>query len=395
MAQLNALFAGMASWHLGNTARQFQAMGALGGYWVGNTNRSGVRPTLYKRIWPYHLAQKSFYHLPFKSLEERMRWYNLPFYDAWMSRQALPTGVSVVQGPMGSCMALFELAKRSGRKVLKVFDSTNSHPTSQFGYWQRECDLYCPGYVVPPHQRVRSRIVREIESADLILCPSFFVRDSIVQNGIREQKCFVSPYGVDTELFTKRTTLPEQPRFICAGSVTLRKGHQYLFRAFEKVRSILPTAELICVGGLRPDFKIEMKRWQGSFLHLDILPQTCLATLLSSSTAFVFPSLEEGFARVLSEAMAAGLPILASYESGATTVIKNGVNGIILNPRDVEGMAHAMLLMATNREMNVALGNSSYEMGARSNTWSHYARRLYEEYQTRINFCDNSQSEQL
>lgn len=380
MKPFKALFSGMSSWYLDHTAREFQAMGSLGGYWVGNANRSGIHPKLYRRIWWYHLAQKPFYHLPFTDLEERMRWHNLPLYDAWMSRQALPGDVDVVQGPMGSCEALFRLAERSGRPVLKVFDAPNSHPTSQFGYWQRECDLYCPGYIVPPPQWVRSRIVREIEAADLVLCPSNFVKESMVQNGIPEEKCFVSHFGVDTKIFKKRTKLPENPRFICVGSLTVRKGHQYLFRAFKKVKAVLPNAELVCIGGIRPDFKIEFKKWQGSFEHHSAIPHTRLAEMLTECTAFVFPSLEEGFARVLSEAMAAGLPILASYESGATTVVRDGVNGIIIRPWDIDMMADAMIKIAQNQDMNIKLGQFAYESGAKFNTWSDYAARLYAQY---------------
>jgi glycosyltransferase involved in cell wall biosynthesis len=384
MKQLKSLFAGMGSWYLNHTAREFHAMGSLGGYWVGNANRPGIHPNHYRRIWWYHLAQKPFYHLPFIDLEERMRWHNLPLYDAWMERQTLPEEVNIVQGPMGSCEALFKLADRSKQRVLKVFDAPNSHPTSQFGYWQRECDLYCPGYVVPVPQWVRSRIVREIESADLVLCPSDFVKDSMVQNGIPEEKCFISHFGVDTEIFRKRTKLPENPRFICVGSLTVRKGHQYLFRAFNKVKSVLPNSELICIGGIRPDFKLEIRKWRGTFEHHSAIPHTRLAEMLANCSAFVFPSLEEGFARVLSEAMSAGLPILASYESGATTIIRDGVDGIILKPRDIDSMASAMIKVAQNHDLNVSLGNAAYDVGAKSNTWADYAQRLHSEYKKRL-----------
>jgi len=380
MKPLRALFAGMNSWYLDHTAREFQAMDALGGYWVGNANRSGIHTTLYKRIWWYHFAQKPFYHLPFTDLEERMRWHNLPLYDAWMSHQTLPEEVSIVQAPMGSCQALFKLAEKTGRKILKVFDAPNSHPTSQFGYWQRECDLYCPGYIVPPTQRIRSRIVREIESADLVLCPSNFVKDTMVQNGIPQEKCFVSHFGVDTDIFKKRTKLPENPIFICVGSLTLRKGHQYLFRAFKKVKAVLSNAKLVCIGGIRPDFKTEIENWWGTFEYHSTMSHTRLAEMLTQCTAFVFPSLEEGFARVLSEAMSAGLPILASYESGATTIIRDGVNGIIVKPRDIDGMASAMIKIAQNHDLNFSLGDAAYDVGAKSNSWADYAHRLHAEY---------------
>lgn len=378
------LTAGMNPWYINHTAREAEKLGSLCGYWMGSARPDGVSRNFYKRIWPYHLAQKAFYHLPFVDLEERMRWNNLPFYDAWISRQSLPEGVNVVQAPMGSCEALFQLANTSNHSILKVFDAPNSHPTSQFGYWQREADLYAPGYQLPVPQWVRSRINREIEMADVILCPSYFVRDTMILNGVAPDKCFVSHFGVNTSIFQKRESLPERPTFICVGSLTVRKGQQYLFRAFELVKQQIPEARLICVGGMRPDFKREMKKWRGTFEHFDGVHHQELAKMLAHSTAFILPSLEEGFARVLSEAMAVGLPILASYESGATTVVRDGIEGIILQPRDIQGMADAMIHVAQNPEANLAMGDAAYLAGGKSNTWADYTKRLLDEYERRL-----------
>lgn len=351
---------------------------------MGNKRPTGVPRDKYKRIWPYHLAQKPFYHMPFINLEERMRWNNLPFYEAWIARQQIPEGTNVVQAPMGSCRALFRLADRNSKRILKVFDAPNSHPNTLFEYWQRECDLYSPGYRIPMPDWVFDQISREIENADMVLCPSNFVRDSMVQNGVSPSKCYVSHFGVDTSIFKKRDKLPEKPIFISVGSLTVRKGQQYLFKAFEIVKAQLPEAELICVGGVRPDFIGELKKWHGTFTHYEGVSHPKLAKMLSGATAFVLPSLEEGFARVLSEAMACGLPILASYESGATTVVRNGIEGIIIQPRDPEGIAVSMIRSAREKEENLRMGEAAYSAGAKSNTWSDYTNRLVTEYKRRL-----------
>lgn len=388
MAEINLrprlLIAGMGSWYLGNTAREAEKRGALTGYWVSNASRSGVSEQNYRRIWYYHLAQKVFYHLPFANLEEDMRWRNLPFYDLWIRRQQLPEGTNVVQAPMGSCEALFKLADRSGRKVLKVFDAPNSHPTNFIGYWQRECDLFAPGYRVPMALAARSRINRELEEADMILCPSIFVKETMIQNGLPEAKCFVSHFGVDTSIFKPRVAPPSNPVFICVGSICLRKGHQYLFRAFEKLKRRLPEAALICVGSIRPEFMHEIGRWKDLFIHHEGLSHERLATLLATTTAFVLPSVEEGFARVLSEAMAAAIPVIATHESGATTVIRDGVEGIIVKIRDVEGLAAAMEKLATDAELNRRMGDAGLAVGAAGNTWGDYTGRLLDEYSRRL-----------
>lgn len=382
--KLKALFAGMGSWHLGHTAREFHDLGSLSGFWVSGSNSSEVPESHYRRIWLYHLAQKPFYHLPFHNLEEEMRWVNLPFYEKWIEKQHLPEDTNVVQGPMGSCEALFRLAKRSGRRILKVFDAPNSHPTNLVGYWQRECDLYAPGYRVPMCLAARSRINRELEQADLILCPSNFVRDTMVMNGIPQEKCFISHFGVDTSIFVPRRELPEVPTFVSVASICLRKGHQYLFRAFAQVKSLLPEARLICVGGVRADFKQEWDLWKGSFEHYPSLSHQEISKLLGSSTAFVLPSVEEGFARVLSEAMACGLPVIATYETGATTIIRDGEEGMIVQARNVKALANAMIKAATNPDLNREMGRKALRAGGESNTWKDYAKRLYDEYSKRL-----------
>jgi len=378
------LVAGMASWYLGHTAREAEKQGALTGYWVSNSSRSGVSEKLYRRVWFYHLAQKLFYHLPFSHLEEIMRWKNLPYYDLWIKAQELPQGTNVVQAPMGSCQALFKLADKSGAKVLKVFDAPNSHPTTFAGYWQRECDLYAPGYEIPMPLKARSRINRELEAADLILCPSIFVKETMLQNGISEDKCFVSHFGVDTSVFRPRSEVPDEPVFICVGSICLRKGHQYLFRAFEKLKEKIPSAKLICVGGVRPEFAEELKKWGNTFVHYPSLPHDVLARLLETATAFVLPSIEEGFARVLSEAMACALPIIATHESGATTVIKDGQEGFIVAGRNIRALTKSMEELALNPELNLRMGGAALKAGAISNTWADYTSRLLNEYSRRL-----------
>ncbi len=275
---------------------------------------------------------------------------------------------------MGQGGELFGVAERTG--ALKVVDASSSHPTSFYGFWQRECDIWNPGSKVALPRWLFTRCNQDLERADVILCPSKFVRDSMLYNGIPESKCVLNPYGVDVSIFKPRTAVPEKPRFVCVGTICLRKGHQYLFRAFEKVRKVLPAAELICAGSYYPDFSRERKRWEGTFTHYDHLPQTELAKILQEATAFVFPSNEEGFARAIVEAMGSGLPIIATHESGATTLVDDGVQGLIVRARDAAQLAEAMIKVATERESNQKMGEAAFVRGAKNNTWNDFSDRL-------------------
>jgi glycosyltransferase involved in cell wall biosynthesis len=94
--------------------------------------------------------------------------------------------------------------------------------------------------------------------------------------------------------------------------------------------------------------------------------------------------LEEGFALVILEAMAAGLPIIASYESGATTQVKDGVEGFIIRPREPRQIADAMIRLAQDRALNQRLGEAARQRGAERNTWQDYGDRLLAEYERRL-----------
>lgn len=379
----HVLLATCGSWYLRNTAKAFEARGSLAGFWISDANRSGISRPKYRRAWPFHAAMKPFYYLASQIVIEKAFYAMFPFWREWIIRQTLPN-CEVVQGIMGYCTELFDHADRQDRKILKVVDCQNSHPTSYRGYWQRELDLWCPGKKVPIPDWMFSRMNQELQRADMVLCPSDFVRDTMIANGISPQKCFVSHFGVNTNLFSRRVVPPKSVRFVCIGTVCVRKGHQYLFRAFEKLRRILPDAELVCVGGYKDDFAKERGRWEGSFTLYDKLSPDEVAEILKSSTAFILPSLEEGFARVISEAMAVGLPIIASYESGASTVVRDGEEGYIIRPQDIDALAEVMIRVANDLELNQRMAEASYQKGSISNTWLDYGDRLLAEYKRRL-----------
>jgi glycosyltransferase involved in cell wall biosynthesis len=359
--------------HLRPIARALQDRNALAGLWLPDKNSTGISPDKFRRCWIYHLMMKPFYHLAPLGLREKMALAMLPIWGNWVRRQK-PPAFDAAYGILSQATEIFDVAERTG--ALKVLDATNSHPTSFYGFWQRECDLWCPGAKPGVPRWIFARANRELERADVILCPSKYVYESMLYNGLPESKCVLNPYGVDIATFTPRAVVPEKPQFICVGLLGLRKGQQYLFRAFEKVRRVIPEAELICVGSYYPDFRLERRRWEGTYKHYERIPIEQLAKLLRESTAFVFPSNEEGFAKAIIEGMAAGLPIVATHQSGATTLVDDGVEGFIVRGRDTDQLADNMIKLATDRALNERMGRAAYMRGTQKNTWGDYADRV-------------------
>ncbi len=367
------------AWWLPHTARAFANRGALAAFWITMGNHTRV--PYYKRAWPFQVAMIPLYKFAPEIWSHRAFYAFFPLWKAWLLRQRYPE-CNVVHAMVGYATEPFDAADRIG--ALKVVDCPNSHPVSYYGFWQRECDLWCPGEEVPIPRWMFARMNRELERADLIIVQSAFGKDSMILNGIPAEKVMINVMGVDTKIFKPRKVVPATPRFICVGTICLRKGHQYLFRAFEIVKKALPDSELICAGEYKHDFRMERPKWAGKFTYVQSLPHAQLAGLLQTATAFIFPSQEEGIARAQIEALASGLPVVGTYPGGATTLVQDGVEGFIVPPRDPQRLAEAMIRVATDRELNQRMGEAAFRKGAIGNTWQDYGDRLLAQYQGRL-----------
>ena len=377
----SALLLACGGWHLPHTARAFQERGALAGLWISNKNNFGIDTERFRRCWPYHLAMKPFYHLAPQIWTERAFYALFPIWKVWLARQQFPP-CNIVQAIAGYGTEPFDRAERIG--ALKVLDCPNSHPKTYYQIWKRELDTWCPGEEVPVPRWMLARMEREVKRADLVIVQSDFCKESMVLNGVPAENVIVNIMGVDTKVFSKRSVLPKKVRFVCVGTICVRKGHQYLFRAWEIVKRSLPEAELICVGDYKTDFRKERPKWEGTFTHQPLIDQAKVANLLQECTAFVFPSQEEGIARAQVEALACGLPVIGTHEGGATTLVENGVEGFIVRGQDPEDIAAAMIRLGSNPELNHRMGEAAYLKGAIRNTWQEYGDRLLAEYKRRL-----------
>lgn len=382
---MQVLLATTRAWHLPHTAKAFSHREALAGLWMADKNSTGLPPQQYARCWAYHLLMKPFYHCAPQIWEERATYFFRHAYDRWLrAKLNQPTAppFQVFHSMMGFASEGLDRAEAVG--ALKVVDCPNSHPTTYYGYWQRECDLWCPGEQVPIPRWMFARMNRELARADLVIVQSLFARDSMVANGIPAHKVFVNPMGVDTATFTQRKEVPSRPRFVCVATLCLRKGHQYLFRAFQQVKAVLPNAELVCVGDYKTDFRKERPKWEGSFTHHPKLSHQQIAELFQTTTAFVFPSQEEGIGRAQIEALASGIPVIGTYTAGTTTVVDDGKEGFIVPSNDPAQLAARMIQLAQDRDLNRAMGHAAFLRCHLRNSWQDYGDRLLAEFQRKL-----------
>jgi glycosyltransferase involved in cell wall biosynthesis len=179
----------------------------------------------------------------------------------------------------------------------------------------------------------------------------------------------VVPSGIDRERFGRARVQGKQqpdwfgcpPEALIVGSVgwlTDVKGHEYLIEAVAKLKPDFPSLHLVIIGsGDRHDALLQQSELAGlrDAVHLlghrdDI--EACLAGM----DLFVLPSLNEGMGRALIEAMAAGLPVIASRVGGIPAVISHERTGLLVPPGDASALAEALRRLLDRPEWAMQLG---------------------------------------
>jgi glycosyltransferase involved in cell wall biosynthesis len=226
---------------------------------------------------------------------------------------------------------------------------------------------------------------REFELADAILVPSQVARQSFERAGYAERTIVVNA-GVDHHFFTPPSKAAPRDVFrVCyAGRVELPKGLPYLLRAWNKLG--LANAELVLIGEVAPEMHRIIKQWAlPNVRFLGLLPHSELAKWYRASHLFAFPSVNEGLARVLFEAMSSGLPVVATERSGAEDCITEGIEGNVVPARNVDALAEAILWHYKNPEASAAMGAAARSRIERQFTLPHYVERVIGIYRAAVN----------
>ena len=222
----------------------------------------------------------------------------------------------------------------------------------------------------------RKRFVREYELADLLLVLSAKAAHTFRVRGFPEEKLFYLPRGVDVERF-KPGTPPKTFRAIFSGALIKRKGIQHVLEAWHRLN--LANAELWLVGFVHDEAKPFLKEfWRDNFRVVGFVRDP--ENYLNQGTIHIFPSQWEGSAKVTYEAAACGLPQITTYEAG--DVVRNGIEGIIVKPGDVNAIAAALEHLHGHPETVKEMSSAARRRVVENFTWDHFRTRLLDAYET-------------
>ncbi|WP_133779398.1 glycosyltransferase family 4 protein [Pedobacter nutrimenti] len=213
---------------------------------------------------------------------------------------------------------------------------------------------------------------QELELADVVVVPGDFVKHSIPE-WAAGKKIIVSPFGSPKPVQFQRSKSFDRPlRILFAGSMGQRKGLADLFAA---VKMLPPgQVELVVMGPLQAPLSF-YRTQMTDFTYESSRPHEEVLKLMQSCDVFCLPSIVEGRALVMQEAMSQGLPLLITPNTGGSDLVLEGRTGFCVPIRSPEAIAEKLQWYTDNREQTREMGKLAAEHAALY-TWEKYADHI-------------------
>jgi len=197
-------------------------------------------------------------------------------------------------------------------------------------------------------------------------------RHMVEDFGVCEERICVIPRGVDLKTFHYNPKLSDtRGEFVIAmiGRITPLKGHKYFLKAIAKLTRLIPKLKVIIAGSPPKDKQkylgelLMLNRRFGLERYVEFLgDQKDIPSLLSNVDCLVMASTApEAFGRVIIEAQAVGVPVVATRVGGIVDIIDDGETGVLVDPHDPKSIYEAVLRIYKNRELAAKLRKKARE----------------------------------
>ena len=296
-------------------------------------------------------------------ISEELTYLSKMWLDRCSTRDALQSDVFLYYSGAG----LRTQRALRNTPAIGVMEAVNSHVLVQERILREEHErllLPLKGF----HRREVERRTQEIIEADGIICPSSFVRDSFIAQGKAPESVRTVTFGLDLSANSLPADKPTDVfRVLFVGQINLRKGLRYLLEAFRLFSH--PRKELWVVGPMTEQSGIADVTPPTGTRFLGVLKGAELENAYRSCHVFVLPTIEEGLALVIGEALSHGLPVIATENSGAMDLFTDGSTGFIVPIRSPAAIAEKLQLLADDPAKLEAMSNQARLPGPGRHSW--------------------------
>lgn len=305
-------------------------------------------------------------------------WYRVQYEMNELFQRSIPDKLfeecDVVIGFDTASHVLVQRAKQHKKKF--ILDRTIGHPASQskvFCLLQEQYPEWESNALIKEKKHIAYEQYEHTES-DIIVVPSRFVKNTLIENGIAANKMVSNPFGTNLTYFTQIVNPNKDHRksinFLFFGSMSARKGVPTLLKAWSQLQPL--GAKLIFAGFGEFPKDVELPE---NVSFLGPIAANDRAELFANADVFVFPSFFEGFAQVQIEAAASGLPIITTPNAGGDEIVSNGENGILIEPGNIDELMKAIQFFINNPNLIEVMGEKSRQKALKKFSWSHYGER--------------------
>jgi glycosyltransferase involved in cell wall biosynthesis len=251
------------------------------------------------------------------------------------------------------------------------------------------------GLLASSYERTLGRSI--VRSSDRLIAVSNAVARHALHLGARPEAVRVISNGVDIARFRPGDRRRDSTfRIACVGRLIFNKGPQYLVEAAPEVLLARPEAEFIFVGDgpLRPHLEKRARQLGVSHRTTFLGTRPDVASILRTCQMLVRPSLLEGMPLTVLEAMACGLPVVATPVSGTAELVHQGESGLLVPPADPASLAQAILLLMGDEPMREAQGRMGRRLVELGYSWDAVAARTAVVYRELLSIAGRSAAEE-
>lgn len=246
---------------------------------------------------------------------------------------------------------------------------------------------------------VRALVAASLRRARLLTGCSPELVERVCSLGFDKSRARVIPYGVDTEQFCPDTSRrgiwrerlqigADDVVVLSIGRMVTKKGYPFLLDAIPDLLKEFPRAHFVIGGeGDRlEEFRRCTKGWPGRVHFPGVILRDTLPDLYRAADVFVLPAIHDprgnvdGLPNVILEAMASGLPIVASGISGIPIAVENGREGLLVAEKDSVALSQALARLMVDSDLRVSQGGAARTRAERELTWAAVAARYRQAY---------------
>lgn len=325
-------------------------------------------------VFPANLARMHWTGMLFSFLGrffftgERRSFYADRIHDGQVSKYVRKVKPAIIVGYEKSCLESFREAKKYG--AVTVLDLAQVH--TLFIEDLRKTFPFFRKVTGSPNlfRNVQQVKLQEYERADFILVLSSFARQTLLANGVPEHKIRQVTLGFEPQLFLPKKHYQlsgEKPlRVVFCGTINYRKGVHLLVDFIRKNKQ--HRIELIFIGP--PGDAVHLLKSAPNITYYDYLGHQQMVNVLHGCDFFVLPSFLDSWAMVVVEAMACGLPVIISENTGAKDVVFPGC-GFVIPTGSAEALEEKIMYFYRNREVLETMGRRARRV-VENNTWANY-----------------------